>query len=180
MVRVLVTFSWLERAPGARGRRRRAARALSEFMHSKKYLCIEICACGLLSSPLPNEHAPSTQRSGISIYSAVFALWDAPIQRLGVWRFVAQHKPGPSTARSGEWPAWFFFWFSGCWRALAKGTAWAGFPKAQFIIIIIISCSAQATSFRKATWSSPHDRNWTTPLVVLEPVLEICPLREAR
>ena len=24
-------------------------------------------------------------------------------------------------------PAWFSFWFSGCWRALAKGTAWAGF-----------------------------------------------------
>ena len=33
----------------------------------------------------------------------------------------------PSTVRSGELPAWFFFWFSGCWRALAKGTAWAGF-----------------------------------------------------
>ena len=29
--------------------------------------------------------------------------------------------------RIGEWPAWFFFWFSGCWRALSKGTAWAGF-----------------------------------------------------
>ena len=33
----------------------------------------------------------------------------------------------PSTVRSGEWPAWFSFWFSGCWWALAKGTAWAGF-----------------------------------------------------
>ena len=31
-------------------------------------------------------------------------------------------------SRSGEWPAWFSFWFSGCWRALATcGTAWAGF-----------------------------------------------------
>ena len=29
--------------------------------------------------------------------------------------------------RSDEWPAWFSFWSSGCWRALAKGTAWAGF-----------------------------------------------------
>ena len=29
--------------------------------------------------------------------------------------------------RTGEWPAWFSFWFSGRWRALAKGTAWAGF-----------------------------------------------------
>ena len=36
LVRVLVEFGWLERAPGARGRRRRAARALSELMHSKK------------------------------------------------------------------------------------------------------------------------------------------------
>ena len=32
-----------------------------------------------------------------------------------------------STVRSGEWPAWLSFWFSGRWRALAKGTAWAGF-----------------------------------------------------
>ena len=45
--------------------------------------------------------------------------------------------PRPSTMRSDEWPAWFSFWFSGCWRALAKGTAWAFF-KVQFIIIIII------------------------------------------
>jgi len=30
-------------------------------------------------------------------------------------------------ARSDEWPAWFSFWFSGCWRALAKGAAWAFF-----------------------------------------------------
>jgi hypothetical protein len=27
----------------------------------------------------------------------------------------------------GEWPAWVSFWFSGCLRALAKCTAWAGF-----------------------------------------------------
>ena len=33
----------------------------------------------------------------------------------------------PSTVRSDEWPTWFSFWFSGCWRALAKGTAWAFF-----------------------------------------------------
>ena len=32
-----------------------------------------------------------------------------------------------STVRSEEFPAWFSFWFYGCWRALAKGTAWAGF-----------------------------------------------------
>ena len=33
----------------------------------------------------------------------------------------------PSTVRSDECPAWFSFWFSGRWRALAKGTAWADF-----------------------------------------------------
>ena len=38
LVRVLVTFSWLERAPGARGRRRRAARALSELLQPKKVI----------------------------------------------------------------------------------------------------------------------------------------------
>ena len=42
----------------------------------------------------------------------------------------------PSTARSGEhageWPAWVSFWFSGCWRALAKGTAWADFVRVYF------------------------------------------------
>ena len=27
----------------------------------------------------------------------------------------------PSTVRSGEWPAWFSFWFSGRWRALQAG-----------------------------------------------------------
>ena len=31
-----------------------------------------------------------------------------------------------ATVRSEEWPAWFSFWFPGCWRALAKGTAWLG------------------------------------------------------
>ena len=40
-------------------------------------------------------------------------------------------KPGGTLlygqSSSAEWPAWFSFWFSGCWRALAKGTAWAGF-----------------------------------------------------
>ena len=35
------------------------------------------------------------------------------------------HSNGPSTARSGEWPAWVST--SRCWRALATGTAWAGF-----------------------------------------------------
>ena len=38
--------------------------------------------------------------------------------------FCSQSDP---TVRSDEWPAWFSFWFFGCWRALAKGTAWAGF-----------------------------------------------------
>ena len=38
--------------------------------------------------------------------------------------------------RSGEWPAWFSFWFSGCWRALAKGTAWAGFYSAIRLLLL--------------------------------------------
>ena len=42
------------------------------------------------------------------------------------WEPSACLPPRPSTVRSDEWPAWFSFWFSGCWRALAKGTAWAG------------------------------------------------------
>ena len=39
----------------------------------------------------------------------------------------ARPDPPPcvQTVRSGEWPAWFFFWFSGRWRAFAQGTAWA-------------------------------------------------------
>ena len=27
--------------------------------------------------------------------------------------------PWPSTVRSDDWPAWFSFWVSGCWRALS-------------------------------------------------------------
>ena len=45
-------------------------------------------------------------------------------------------KNWPSTVRSEEWPAWFSFWFSGCWRALAKGTAWAGFYCAILLLLI--------------------------------------------
>ena len=44
----------------------------------------------------------------------------------------------PSTARSGEWPAWFSFLFSGCWRALAKGTAaWAGFYCTILLLLLL-------------------------------------------
>ena len=42
-----------------------------------------------------------------------------------------------------------------------------------------VSRSTQTTPFRKATWRSLL-LDCTAPLVVLEPVLEICPLREAR
>ena len=42
----------------------------------------------------------------------------------------------PSTVRSDEWPAWFSFWFSGCWRALAKGTAWAGL----YCAVLLLRC----------------------------------------
>ena len=43
-----------------------------------------------------------------------------------------------------------------------------------------VSCSTQATSFRKATWSSPCLGLRATVGGLLEHVLEICPLREAR
>ena len=59
----------------------------------------------------------------------------------------------PPTVRSGEWPAWFSFWFSGCWRALAKGTAWAGF---YCVILLLLApqirphCSKSAAQVRKS------------------------------
>ena len=60
------------------------------------------------------RQAPWTHRGRFSIHRAVFALWNAPVQRFGLAAFRAQHRPRQ------------------------------------------------------------------TPLVVLEPVLQICPLREAR
>ena len=45
----------------------------------------------------------------------------------------------PSTVRADEWPAWFSFWFSGCWRALAKGTAWAGFYWAILLLLFYLA-----------------------------------------
>ena len=36
-------------------------------------------------------------------------------------------------------PAWFSFWLSGCWRALAKGTAWAVVFIVQFTIITVVA-----------------------------------------
>ena len=44
----------------------------------------------------------------------------------------------PSTVRSDEWPAWFSFWFSGCWRALAKGTAWAFFYCVILLLLLLL------------------------------------------
>ena len=35
---------------------------------------------------------------------------------------------------------WFSFWFSGCWRALAKGTAWAGFYRAILLLLRSSPC----------------------------------------
>ena len=45
----------------------------------------------------------------------------------GSERDLTSGRQRPSTVRSDEWPVWFSFWFSGCWQALAKGTAWAFF-----------------------------------------------------
>jgi hypothetical protein len=51
--------------------------------------------------------------------------------------------------RSGEWPAWFSFWFSGCWRALlAKGTAWAGgFIVKFFFFFCFVFCGGSPAVF---------------------------------
>ena len=35
-------------------------------------------------------------------------------------------SPPPGGSPTNGRATWFSFWFSGCWRALAKGTAWAG------------------------------------------------------
>ena len=48
-------------------------------------------------------------------------------------------RDSSSAVRSGEWPAWFSFWFSvrfsGRWRAPAKGTAWAGFNSKILLLL---------------------------------------------
>ena len=44
----------------------------------------------------------------------------------------------PFAVRSGEWPAWFSFWFSGRWQALAKGTAWAGFYSVILRLLLLL------------------------------------------
>ena len=66
----------------------------------------------------------------------------------GVW---------PSTVRSGEWPAWFFFWFSGRWRALAKGTAWAGFYRAVLLLLgfVVSSRPSRGKPRQMATYEVP-------------------------
>ena len=99
LLRVLVTFSWLERAPGARGRRRRAARALSELMQPKKIVMHVGFVVRLYKRNTPHRPRKADFRS------------TAPFSRSGMRLFNGL----------------------GC----------------------SVSCSAQATSFRKATSSSP-------------------------
>ena len=55
--------------------------------------------------------------------------------------------------RSDEWPARFSFWFSGCWRALAKGTAWAFFLCNSSSYIGTLGCRSARffLSFRRPT-----------------------------
>ena len=73
---------------------------------------------------------------------------------------VASARPRPSTVRSDEWPAWFSFWFSGCWRALAKGTAWAGF---YCVILLLLLASARPDQNQKAMASQPGPEGpWPT------------------
>ena len=83
-VRALVTASWLERTPGARGRRRRAARTKRIIATEKNNN-----VCGLLSSPLQTNkritpHRPTTEagfrstvpfsRSGMRLFNVRFGL----------------------------------------------------------------------------------------------------------
>ena len=123
LVRVLVTFSWLERAPGARGRRRRAARALSELLQPKK----------------------------IILYAGFL---------VRLYHMNTPHRPN-------EADFWYNVPFSRTGMRLFNGLGCS------------VSCSIQATSSEKRR-GAHRDWNCTTLLVVLEPVLEICPLREAR
>ena len=90
-------------------------------------------------APLDCDSIASQEMSSftsIAEHGAIFPACADSIQACGSssWPLSPQAvNPGrvdphdPPTVRSGEWPAWFSFWFSGCWRALAKGTAWADF-----------------------------------------------------
>ena len=62
---------------------------------------------------------------GCAALAAAFTLRSGVEPPSGCEPSAISHSNGPSTARSGEWPAWVST--SRFWRALAKGTAWAGF-----------------------------------------------------
>ena len=123
MVRVLVEFSWLKRAPGARGRRRRAARALlSELLQPKKVIFYAGFLVRLYHMNTPHRPTEADFRSTV------------PFSRTGMRLFNGL----------------------GC----------------------SVSCSTQATSFRKATWSSPCLGLRAAVGGLLEHVLEIGAPRE--
>ena len=61
-------------------------------------------------------------------------VWD-PFTTKGAQERVLSPGPPPCAPKNA---GLVFFWFSGCWRALAKGTAWAFFVCA---ILLLLGCS---------------------------------------
>ena len=70
----------------------------------------------------------------------------------------------PSTVCSDEWPAWFSFWFSGRWRALAKGTVWAVFFR---VILLLLRRAGAYSSNSTRTPAIKHEHMRTPALSAL-------------
>ena len=58
--------------------------------------------------------------------------------------------------RSDEWPAWFFFWFPGCWRALAKGAAWVDFYTCFYCAMLLLILPFPAVFTVRWRWRNPR------------------------
>ena len=65
----------------------------------------------------------------------------------------------PSRAPTNGRPVFFSCWFSGCWRALAEGTAWAVLCR---VTIFLLLASAGGGSW--FLFSTPHHIFFTPPL----------------
>ena len=73
-----------------------------------------------------------------------------------VWGCPGPPPCAPANGRPGL-QAWFFFWFSGRWRALAKGTAWAGFYRAVLLLLgfVVSSRPSRGKPRQMATYEVP-------------------------
>ena len=67
------------------------------------------------------------------------------------------YGPPPCAPANGRPGFPFAFWFSGCWRALAKGTAWAGF----YCLILLLLCTA--STLHRAPVGSAGKKCFRTP-----------------